>query len=75
MNHALSYNIDFIETLSTLAHISSQSNQQVLIAKNDNKLFVTNNTSDKGVYYTVKADQDAFNFERIKVHNSFLRTI
>ena len=66
MNHKLSYNIDFIDTLSTLAHISPQSNQQVLIAKTDDKLFVTSNTSDKGVYYTVKADQDAFNFEGTK---------
>lgn len=47
MNNTLSYNINFIDTLSTLAHISSQSNQQVLIAKQDDKLFVTNNTSDK----------------------------
>lgn len=47
MNNKLSYKIDFIDTLSTLAHISSQSNQQVLIAKRDNTLFVTNNTSDK----------------------------
>lgn len=71
MNHNLTYNLDFIDTLSTLAHISPMSNQQVLITKRkdksgDEKLFVTSNTSDKGVYYTVKTDANAFNFEGSK---------
>ena len=66
MNNKLSYDINFIDTLSTLAHISPQSNQQVLIAKTDDKLFVTSNTSDKGVYYTVKADKEAFDFDGSK---------
>lgn len=71
MNHNLTYKLDFIDTLSTLAHISPMSNQQVLIAKRKDKsgadqLFVTSNTSDKGVYYTVKTDVDSFNFEGTK---------
>lgn len=51
MNNTLTYNLNFVDTLSTLAHISPMSNQQVLITKqSDNgkdSLFVTSNTSDK----------------------------
>ena len=51
MNNTLTYDLNFVDTLSTLAHISPMSNQQVLITKqkdkNSEKLFVTSNTSDK----------------------------
>ena len=51
MNNTLTYDLNFVDTLSTLAHISPMSNQQVLITKQKDKksekLFVTSNTSDK----------------------------
>lgn len=58
MNNSLSYDINFIDVLSALAPI----NEQVLVNKSDNKLFVTSNTRDTKVYYTVSADADKFNF-------------
>lgn len=60
----LNYDINFVETLSTLSQISPQQNGSVIIAKvdNDKKLFITSNTSDQSVYYTVSADATKFDF-------------
>lgn len=62
--HNLTYDINFIETLATLSAISPQSAGGVIIAKTDEnkKLFVTSNTSDQSVYYTVSANVEKFDF-------------
>ncbi len=44
--NALNYDINFVETLSTLAAISPNQSKGVIVAKTENssKLFVTSNT-------------------------------
>lgn len=58
MKHDLTYDINFIDVLSSLQNI----NPQILVNKNDDKLYVTSNTADTKVYYTVTADAEKFNF-------------
>lgn len=64
MKNSLSYDISFIDVLSSVAAI----NPQVLINKDNQKqsLYVTSNTRDTKVYYTISAPAEKFNFSGTK---------
>jgi len=64
MKNSLNYDINFIDVLSSIAPI----NPQVLINKDNEKqsLYVTSNTRDTKVYYTISAPAEKFNFTGTK---------
>lgn len=66
--NSLNYDITFIDTISSLAGISPLTTKSVIISKDSetNKLFITSNTNDQSVYYTVAADASKFDFKGSK---------